>query len=91
MIKMNLLLARLKIFPNDAGIKSEEIVGSIIDKLPKGMNIRNNKDEPIAFGLSATILDVQLEDKEGAMDLLEKTIMKSPKVSQIEVIATTLA
>jgi len=91
MIKMNLLLARLKIFPNDAGIKSEEIVGSIRDKLPKGMSIRNNKDEPIAFGLSATILDVLLEDKEGAMELLEKAIMKSPKVSQIEVIATTLA
>lgn len=89
MINMTAVIARIKIFPIDVGIKSKDIVDSICELLPKGMIVKKTMDEPIAFGLSAAILDIQLEEDEGSMDLLEEAIKKSPKVSQIEIIGVS--
>lgn len=86
---MSIIIARLKILPIDAGIKSSEVVESIKDKLPNGVAIRKVSEEPIAFGLIASILDIQLEEKDGAMDALEEAIRTSSIVSQIDVIGVS--
>ncbi len=78
--------ARLKILPIDAGIKSDDIVESIKSKLPDNVSIKNQSEEPIAFGLIASILDIQLEEKDGAIDTLEEAIKASDIVSQVDVI-----
>ena len=83
---MSFVIARLKILPIDAGIKSNNIVESIKNKLPDGVSIMNQNEEPIAFGLIASILDIQLEEKDGAMDALEEAIRASDIVSQVDVI-----
>tara|TARA_B100001971_G_scaffold208612_1_gene230705 strand:+ start:1604 stop:1897 length:294 start_codon:yes stop_codon:yes gene_type:complete len=83
---LSFVIARLKILPIDAGIKSNNIVESIKNKLPDGVSIMNQNEEPIAFGLIASILDIQLEEKDGAMDALEEAIRASDIVSQVDVI-----
>ncbi len=80
------IIARLKILPIDAGITSKDIVESIKDILPGGVSIKSENEEPIAFGLIATLLDIKLEEKDGSIDALEKAILSSPKVSQIDII-----
>ncbi|MFQ6134736.1 MAG: elongation factor 1-beta [Nitrososphaerales archaeon] len=86
---MSSLIARLKILPTDAGIKSSDIVESIREKLPEGMVVKNETEEPIAFGVVASILDIQFEEKEGEMDALEKAVRSSPLVSQVDVIGVS--
>ncbi len=86
---MSFVIARVKILPTDAGIKSSDIVGSIRDKLPEGVVVKNEVEEPIAFGLVASILDIQFEEKDGAMDALEEGIRASPLVSQVDVIGVS--
>jgi|TARA_B100000315_G_scaffold221064_1_gene224210 elongation factor 1-beta len=83
---LSFVIARLRILPTDAGIKSDAIVESIKNKLPDGVSIKKQNEEPIAFGLIASILDIQLEEKDGLMDALEEVIRDSSIVSQVDVI-----
>lgn len=83
------IVARLKILPTDAGITSKDIIESIKDNLPSGVSIKNENEEPIAFGLIATLLDVILEEKDGSIDALEKAIKSSSKVSHVDIIGVS--
>jgi translation elongation factor aEF-1 beta len=86
---MSMLIARIKILPTDANINSSEIIKSISSHLPKEMVVKNKIEEPIAYGLIASILDIQLEEKDGSMDALEKAIQASSLVSQMDVIGVS--
>ncbi|OHE55542.1 MAG: hypothetical protein A3K61_05395 [Thaumarchaeota archaeon RBG_16_49_8] len=86
---MGSLLVRMKVFPNDAEIKSSDLVESVKSKLPAGMVIKRSSEEPVAFGLIATILDVQMEEKDGSMDALEEAVKSSVLVSQLDVIGVS--
>ena len=68
---MGLLVARIKILPQDVAIKPDQLLKDISDALLEGMAIRNSTEEPIAFGLVALIADIKFEDKEGSMEELE--------------------
>lgn len=83
---MSSIVARVKILPTDAGITSKDIVKSIKGNLPSGVSIKNENEEPIAYGLIATILDILLEDKDGSIDALEEAIRLSKIVSQVDII-----
>jgi elongation factor 1-beta len=80
------VLVRLKILPTDAGISPSMVSESIKKSLPSGIEIRRIVEEPIAFGLVASIIDFLIEDKEGEMDRLEELLRSSELVSEIEVL-----
>jgi elongation factor 1-beta len=76
----------LRILPTDAEISPAKISESIQKGLPSSIEIRRIVEEPIAFGLVASIIDFIIEDKEGEMDRLEESVRSSELVSEIEVI-----
>ncbi len=80
------MLVRLRILPTDAEISPAKISESIQKGLPSSIEIRRIVEEPIAFGLVASIIDFIIEDKEGEMDRLEESVRSSELVSEIEVI-----
>ncbi|MEM1525445.1 MAG: elongation factor 1-beta [Nitrososphaerales archaeon] len=86
---MKFLIVKLKVFPVDVGINLNEMAESIQKNLPKGMEIVSKYEEPIAFGLSALILNIKLEEKEGVMEALEKAVKSSKYVSEIQVIGVS--
>ena len=88
-IKMGLLVARIKILPQDVAIKPDQLLKDISDALLEGMAIRNSTEEPIAFGLVALIADIKFEDKEGSMEELENLLNSIENISQIEVKAVS--
>jgi translation elongation factor EF-1beta len=53
------------------------------------MTVRKALDEPIAFGLVAVIVDIQIDEKEGLMDALEGAVRSSDLVSQADVIGVS--
>ena len=79
----------MKVFPTDAEIKSSDLVESVKSKLPAGMVIKRTSEEPVAFGLVATVMDVQMEEKDGSMDALEEAVRSSELVSQLDVIGVS--
>jgi len=80
------VLVRLKVLPIDAETKPNEVLESVQKSLPSNMEVKRVIEDPIAFGLTASIIDFLIEEKDGEMDRLEKALKLSDLVSQIEVI-----
>lgn len=79
----------MKVLPKGVEIDRENLRESIASHLPSNMSVRSVKEEPIAFGLVALILDIQFEDKENVMDEIESIIKNVDDVSQIQVLAVS--
>ena len=82
------LLVRVKIMPKEAEIKPQQILEDIRKLNPK-MEIRNSKEEPIAFGLVALVADFMTDDAAGAMDEVENSIRNSSLVGEFEVLGAS--
>ena len=83
---MGSVLVRLKVLPDDVSVSLDELAEQISLKLPKGSSLLRKAEEPIAFGLSALILDIKVGESEGTLDSLESSIKEVKHVSQVDVI-----
>lgn len=86
---MGSYVIRMKVLPEDTSTDLEKMVGGIGGLLPKPAQIKGHRVEPIAFGLSAIIMDVVAPEEEGMIDRIEEIVSKAPFVSQYEVIAVS--
>jgi elongation factor 1-beta len=86
---MGSYVIRLKVLPEDPTIEHQRILDSVASVLPKPAQIRGHKIEPIAFGLSAVIVDIVAPEEEGVIDKIEELVSKAPLVSQYELIAVS--
>ena len=86
---MSSVVVRLKVLPNDISVPLGELVEQIRRKLPEGSTLLRSSEEPIAFGLSALILDVKVSEEEGALDRLESSIKEVEHISQVDVIGVS--
>jgi translation elongation factor aEF-1 beta len=86
---MGSYVIRLKVLPADTSTEHEKIVKSVADSLPSGARVRGQRIEPIAFGLSAIILDVVAPEQEGMIDSVEESVSKAPLVGQYELVGVS--
>lgn len=86
---MGSYVIRLKLLPQDTTTDPQKIVDSVSSLLPKPAQIRSNKVEPIAFGLSAVIVDIVAPEEEGVIDKIEEVVSKAPLVGQYELIGVS--
>ncbi len=86
---MGSVLVRLKVLPDDVSVPLEDLAEQISRKLPQGSTIIRRSKEPIAFGLSALLLDVKVSEEEGILDRLESAIKEVEHVSQVDVIGVS--
>jgi len=82
-------VVRLKVLPSDTSTEHEKIVKSVADSLPAGAQVRNQRIEPIAFGLSAIILDIVAPEEEGMIDRIEEKVSSAPLVGQYELVGVS--
>ncbi len=82
---MGSYVIRVKLLPEDTTTDHQKIVDMVAGLLPKPAQIRGHRIEPIAFGLSAVIVDIVAPEEEGEVDRIEEAISKAPLVSQYEV------
>jgi len=80
---------RLKLLPEDTTTDYQKIIDNVAGLLPKPSQIRGHKIEPIAYGLSAIIVDVVAPEEEGVIDKIEEIVSKAPLVGQYELIAVS--
>ena len=86
---MGSYVIRLKLLPEDTATESQKLLDSVTKALPSGTQLRGHKVEPIAFGLSATIVDVVAPEEEGVIDKVEEAVSKAPLVGQYELIGVS--
>ncbi len=82
-------MIRLKLLPQDTTTDPQKIVDSVSSVLPTPAQIRGQKVEPIAFGLSAVIVDIVAPEEEGVIDKIEEVVSKAPLVGQYELIGVS--
>lgn len=83
------VLVRLRVLPDDVSVSLDELSEKIAGSLPTGSSILRKVQEPIAFGLSALILDVKIKEAEGSLDLLESSVRNVEHVSQVDVVGVS--
>ena len=86
---MGSYVIRLKILPQDTTTEMQKIADSIASVLPPEVTIRGQKTEPIAYGLSALILDVVAPEEEGMVDKVEQVVAGAPLVSQCDLMGVS--
>ena len=84
---MGKIVIAYKIFPSEASVDLELLKEKIKKELSDIVSVQRFGEEPIAFGLSALIVNMVLpEDKEGILDETEKRLSKIEEVGQIQTI-----
>jgi elongation factor 1-beta len=81
---MGSYVIRLKVLPQDTTTEHQKIIDSVAGALPGQAKIRSQKIEPIAFGLSAIIVDIVAPEEEGMIEQIEKAVSAAPLVGQSE-------
>ena len=87
---MGKIVIAYKIFPSESGIDLELLKEKIKKQLSDIASVQRFAEEPIAFGLSALIVNMVLpEEKEGILDETEKRLTAIEEVSQIHTLGVS--
>jgi len=86
---MNSYVIRLKVLPQDTTTDHQRIIDSVAGVLPGKAKIRSQRIEPIAFGLSAIIIDVVAPEEEGVIEKIEAAVSTAPLVGQSELMGVS--
>jgi len=85
---MGKIVIAYKIFPSESTVDLELLKEKIKKQLSDIASVQRFGEEPIAFGLSALIVNIVLpEHKEGILDETEKRLTNIEEVGQIQTIA----
>ena len=86
---MGSYLVRIKVLPSGPEVPSAKLLDSIRGALGKDMVVKGSKEEPIAFGLYALIVDIVAPEEEGMVDKVEEAVSKAPLVTQHDLLGVS--
>ncbi len=86
---MGSYVIRLKVLPQDTTTDHQKISESISAALPPQTSVRGQTIEPIAFGLSALIIDVVAPEEEGMVDKVELAVSGAALVGQCDLMGVS--
>ncbi|ENN96418.1 elongation factor 1-beta [Methanocaldococcus villosus KIN24-T80] len=87
------VLARIKIMPKSPEVDKEALkkkIEEVISKLDD-VALRGIKDEPVAFGLYAIYIVIEMEEKEGGTEPIENALSEIDDVESVETVEVSLA
>lgn len=86
---MGSYLVRVKVMPSGPEVPSDSLLQSVKGTLDKEMTLKGSKEDPIAFGLYALIVDIIAPEEEGMVDKVEAAVSKAPLVTQSELLGVS--
>ncbi|MDA4122016.1 MAG: elongation factor 1-beta [Thaumarchaeota archaeon] len=86
---MDSYVVRMKVLPTGPEVPAQTLLESIKGVLEKDMVFRSSREDPIAFGLYALIIDIVTPGEEGNIDKVEAAVAKAPNVAQSDLQAVS--
>ncbi len=81
---MGKIIIAYKIFPSESSVDLNLLKEKITKKLSDISSIQKFAEEPIAFGLSALVVNIVLPETDGILDQTEKRLNDLEEVGQIQ-------
>jgi elongation factor 1-beta len=78
-----------RIMPVDADVNISELADKVADTSRKIAKIQGMQEKPIAFGITAILIRVVIEDKEGGPDEIESALTNIEGVQNVETMDMT--
>ncbi len=82
-------LIRLKVLPTGPEVPADKMLESVKGVLRPEMSVKSSKEEPIAFGLYALMVDIVAPEEEGMVDKVEQAVSAAPMVAQHELVGVS--
>lgn len=86
---MGSYLVRMKVMPSGPEVPSEKLLESVKGVLGNEMSLKGSKEDPIAFGLYALIIDIVAPEEEGMVDKVEQAVARAPLVTQSDLMGVS--
>jgi len=79
------VVATVKVMPEDPEVSLESLKEEIKSAIPKGSELHNIEEEPVAFGLVALKVMFVVGDEEGGTEIVEEKLKELNGISSVEV------
>lgn len=79
---MGKVLMLIKIMPADESIDLDELSNKISKNLPNGIELRESRKEPLAFGAECLLVAFTMPDEEGYVCVLEDYLRSFPEIQE---------
>ena len=88
---MGTVIAKIKVMPVSPEVNKEDLKEKLREVV-EGTEVkcRNITDEPLAFGLYAIYVLVEMEEKEGGTEPIENALSELEEVESVEVVEVSL-
>ncbi|MGC9191147.1 MAG: elongation factor 1-beta [Conexivisphaera sp.] len=87
---MSKVLVRVRILPADTSVDLKDLGARVAKALEGVASVIRTMEEPIAFGLSALIVDLLMEEREGGTYDVEQLLSSVEGVSELDVVNVSL-
>jgi len=87
---MSRVLVRVRVLPSDASVDLKALGERISGALSGVAKVVRFVEEPIAFGLSALLVDLVMEEREGGTYDVEQLISSVEGVGELDVVNVSL-
>jgi elongation factor 1-beta len=88
---MGTVIAKLKVMPVSPEVDKESLKQKVKETVEKMDTIcRNVSDEPLAFGLYAVYVLVEMEEREGGTEPVENALSELEDVESVEAVEVSL-
>jgi elongation factor 1-beta len=79
------VIVLIRILPEEVSTNLDEIREEVKKRIPAGVTLRGLETKDIAFGLRALNVVIQMKDKEGGPDEVQKSFEQIPHVQSVEI------
>ena len=87
---MGKVIAEVHIMPTGVDVDLEKIVDTMKSVIPESVMLKDDKIEPVAFGLKKIIASVIVDDAEGATETIETAFSEIEGVEEVKIERVTL-